>query len=149
MKQRTTFFLKLSVIVISITVLILCVLGFYFVANNPVNPDYSHILYPILIGIYASVIPFYVALYKFFILLSYIDKNKVYSQISVKDLKNIKYCAITIGTLYVVIMPFIILLADKDDAPGAVMIGILPIFASIVISALATVLKQKLQRRIE
>ncbi|WP_027631847.1 DUF2975 domain-containing protein [Clostridium hydrogeniformans] len=149
MKQRTTFFLKLAVIVISITVLTLCVFGIYFLANNPVNPDYRYILYPISIGIYVSVIPFYITLYKFFILLSYIDKKRAYSQISVKALKDIKYCAMAISTLYVVIMPFIILLADKDDAPGAIIIGMLPIFTSIVIAALANVLKQKLQRKIE
>ena len=101
MKQYSTIFLKIAVILIGIPVLALGIFGLPWLANNPVNPDYAHILYPIIIGIYLSAIPFYVALYKAFRLLSYIDKNKAFSQISVKALKNIKYCAITISTLYV------------------------------------------------
>ena len=57
---------------------------------------------------YVSVIPFFVALYQAFKLLSYIDKNQAFSELSVKALKNIKYCAITISILYVVIMPFVL-----------------------------------------
>lgn len=148
MKKRTILFFKLSIIVISITVLTICVSGFYFLANNPVNPDYGYMLYPIIIGMYTSVIPFYIAVYKSFTILSCIDKNKACSELSIKALKSIKYCAITISILYGVVMPFIYLLADKDDAPGAIIIGMLPIFVSIVIAGLATIFKQKLQRRI-
>ncbi|WP_291651123.1 DUF2975 domain-containing protein [Clostridium sp.] len=149
MKQKTTVFFKLAIIFISITVFALCVFGFYFLANNSANPDYAYILYPILIGIYTSVIPFYIALYKSFKLLSYISKNKASSQASVKALITIKYCAITISTLYLLVMPFIILLADKDDAPGAILIGALPILISIIIAVFANGLKKKLQRSIE
>lgn len=149
MKQGTTLFLKLAVILIGIPVLALCILGGYWLTNNPVNPDYAYILYAILMGIYVSAIPFYIALYKAFRLLNYIDKNKAFSQISVKALKNIKYCAITISTLYVVLMPFIYLLAEKDDAPGLIIIGMIPIFASMVISVFAAVLQRLLQEAID
>lgn len=149
MKQRTTVFFKLAIIVISITVFALCVFGFYFLANNSANPNYAYILYPILIGIYTSVIPFYIALYKSFKLLNYISENKISSQASVKALISIKYCALTISTLYLLVMPFIILLADKDDAPGAILIGALPILISIIIAVFANGLKKKLQKSIE
>ncbi|MFC0273502.1 DUF2975 domain-containing protein [Metabacillus herbersteinensis] len=149
MKHGSTLFLKIAVFLIGTPVLALCIFGLSRLANNPVNPDYAHILYPILIGMYVSAIPFYIALYQAFRLLSYIDKNKAFSQISVKALKNIKYCAITISTLYVVMMPFVYLVAEKDDAPGLIIIGMVPIFASMVIVVFAAVLQRLLQEAID
>ncbi|ALC81211.1 MULTISPECIES: DUF2975 domain-containing protein [Bacillus] len=149
MKHGSTLFLKIAVFLIGTPVLALCIYGLPWLANNPVNPDYAHILYPILIGMYVSAIPYYIALYKAFRLLSYIDKNKAFSQISVKALNNIKYCAITISTLYVVMMPFVYLVAEKDDAPGLIIMGMVPIFASMIIAVFAAVLQRLLQEAID
>ncbi len=149
MKQGSTLFLKIAVFLIGTPVLALCIFGIVKVANNPVNPNYAHILYPILIGMYISAIPFYIALYKAFRLLSYIDKNKAFSEISVKALKHIKYCAVTISALYVVMIPFVFLVADLDDAPGLIIVGMVPIFASMVIAVFAAVLQRLLQEAIE
>ena len=107
MKQGSTLFLKLAIIVIGSPVLVLCILGLYWLISNPSNPQYAYILYPIIIGIYVSAIPFYIALYNAFRLLTYIDKSKAFSQSSVKALNNIKYCAITISALYTLLMPFV------------------------------------------
>ncbi|MBO8178744.1 MAG: DUF2975 domain-containing protein [Bacillus sp. (in: Bacteria)] len=148
MKQRSTLFLKIAVFIIGTPVLTLCIFGLPWLANNPVNPDYAHILYPILIIMYVSVIPFFVALYQAFKLLSYIDKNKAFSEISVKALNKIKYCAITISGLYVVGMPFFYILAELDDAPGIILIGLVVIFASMVIAVFAAVLQRLLQEAI-
>lgn len=148
MKQRSTLFLKIAVFIIGTPVLTLCIFGLPWLANNPVNPDYAHILYPILIIMYVSVIPFFLALYQAFKLLSYIDKNKAFSGISVKALNKIKYCAITISGLYVVGMPFFYILAELDDAPGIILIGLVVIFASMVIAVFAAVLQRLLQEAI-
>ena len=149
MKRGTTLFLKIAVFLIGTPVLALCILGLPWLANNPVNPDYAHILYPLLIGMYVSAIPFFVALYQALRLLSYIDKNEAFSELSVNALKNIKYCAITISTFYVVMMPFVYLVAEKDDAPGLIIIGMVPIFASMVIAVFAAVLQRLLQDAID
>jgi hypothetical protein len=148
MKRGSTLFLKMAVFLIGTPVLALCIFGLPWLANNPVNPDYAHILYPILIGMYVSVIPFFVALYQAFKLLSYIDKNQAFSELSVKSLKNIKFCAITISGLYMVIMPFVYLTAELDDAPGLIVIGMVPAFASMVIAVFAAVLQRLLQEAI-
>jgi hypothetical protein len=149
MKPYSTKFLRIAVILIGVPVLALCIFGLTKLVNNPVNSDYAHMLYPILIGIYISAIPFYFALYKAFRLLSYIDHNKAFSQISVDALKSIKYCANTISCIYVVIMPFVYLLAEKDDAPGLIIIGMVPIFAAMVIAVFAAVLQRLLQDAID
>lgn len=149
MKQGTTLFLKLVVILMGLPVLALGIYGLPWLFNNPVNPAYAHILYPIVIGMYVSAIPFYTALYQAFKLLSYIDKNKAFSELSVQALKNIKNCAITISSLYVAILPFVFLLAEKDDAPGAIIIGMVPVFASAVIAVFAAVLQKLLKEAID
>ncbi|USK30716.1 DUF2975 domain-containing protein [Bacillus sp. CMF21] len=149
MKHGSTLFLKIAVFLIGTPVLALCIFGLPWLANNPANPDYAHILYPILIGMYVSAIPFYIALYKAFKLLSYIDKNQAFSELSVKALKKIKFCAMTISGLYVVIMPFVFLVAELDDAPGLIIIGMVPIFASMVIAVFAAVLQRLLKEAID
>jgi hypothetical protein len=137
----STLFLKISVVLMGIPVLALSIFWFPWLVNNPVNPDYATIIYPILIGIYGSVIPFFAALYQAFKLLSYIDKNQAFSNLSVKALKNIKFNALMISGLYVIVMPFVYLVADLDDAPGLIIIGMVPIFASMVIAVFAAVLQ--------
>ncbi|MGG1678420.1 DUF2975 domain-containing protein [Neobacillus sp. NRS-1170] len=149
MKRGSTLFLKTAVFLMGIPVLALCIFGLPWLAKNPINPDYDHILYPILIGVCVSVIPYFVALYQSFKLLSYIDKNLAFSEWTVKALNKIKLCAMTISGLYVVVLPFVYLVADLDDAPGLIIIGMVPIFASIVIAVFSAVLQRLLQVAID
>lgn len=46
-------------------------------------------------------------------------------------------------------MPFVYLIAELDDAPGLIIIGMIPIFASTVIAVFAAVLKKLLQEAID
>ncbi len=144
MKQVTTLFLKLAIIFIGILVLILCI----FLV--PKIGDFAGELYPniaymkslVLIDMYAAAIPFYLALYQAFKLLSYIDKNEAFSELSVKALKNIKYSAITISTLYLLGMPLYYLMAARVDPPSFIPIGLVINFASMVIAVFAAVLQR-------
>lgn len=145
MKRYSTTFLKIAVFLIGIPVLALCIYGAVELVNNPFNPTYALVLYPIVIGIYTSAVPFYFALYKALRLLSFIDNNKAFSQMSVDALKSIKYCANIITVIYVVILPFVYLVAEKDDAPGLIIVGMVPIFAAMVIAVFAAVLQRLLQ----
>lgn len=148
MKQGSTLFLKIAVFLIGAPVLALGIFGVTYLVNNPANPNYAHILYPIVIGMYISVIPFFVALYQAFKLLSYIDKSLAFSDFSVKALQKIKFCAMTMSGVYIVILPFIFLVAELDDAPGLVIVGMVPIFAPMVIAVFAAVLQRLLQEAI-
>ncbi|MED4813876.1 DUF2975 domain-containing protein [Bacillus atrophaeus] len=151
MKRGTTLFLKIAVFLIGIPVLALCIFLVPEIANFAAElyPDIVYIKYLVLINLYASVIPFYFALYQAFKLLSYIDKNKAFSELSVRALKNIKYCAITISILFVMGMPLFYLMAEKDDAPGIILIGLVVIFASMVIAVFAAVLQKLLKEAID
>ncbi|KON69800.1 membrane protein [Peribacillus butanolivorans] len=151
MKRGTTLFLKIAVILIGIPVLALCIFLVPEIAKFAAElyPDMTYIKYLVLIDLYASAIPFYFALYQAFKLLSYIDKNKAFSELSVRALTKIKYCAITISILYVVGLPLFYLIAELDDAPGIILIGLVIIFASMVIAVFAAVLQRLLQEAID
>ncbi|MFD6207064.1 DUF2975 domain-containing protein [Peribacillus sp. NPDC060253] len=151
MKQVSTTFLKIAVILIGMPVLALCIFLVPEIAKFAAElyPDMAYLKYLVLIDLYASAIPFYFALYQAFKLLSYIDKNKAFSELSVRALKTIKNCAITISGLYVVGMPLFYLIAEMDDAPGIILIGLVVIFASMVIAVFAAVLQRLLKEAID
>ena len=149
MKRGSTIFLKVVVFLIGITVLALCIFLLPWIANEAAE-HYAGLVYlPVLIGAYISAIPFFVALYQALKLLGYIDKNKAFSELSVRALKNIKYCAITISIIYAVLIPFVVPIADADDAPGLMVFPVIFIFASIVVAVFAAVLQRLLQDAID
>lgn len=151
MERGTTLFLKGAVIVIGIPVLALCIFLVPEIANFAAElyPDFSIIKYLVFIDLYASAIPFYIALYQAFKLLGYIDKNQAFSERSVQVLKNIKYCAFTISGILVLGMPLFYLMAERDDAPGIIVIGMVLIFAAMVIAVFAAVLQKLLKEAID
>ncbi|UDK97943.1 DUF2975 domain-containing protein [Lysinibacillus sphaericus] len=151
MKIATTLFLKIAVILMAIPVLALCILLIPELGtlSEKLLPAFSSIQYIVSIILYASSIPFYFALYQAFQLLRYIDQNKAFSELSVKSLKKIKYCAIIISSLHVLILPLFYLFAEKDDAPGVIFVGLLVPFASMVIAVFAAVLQRLLQEAVE
>ena len=145
MKQVSTLFLKGVIFLIVIAVMALCIFWLPLVIGSINMGGYD----PILLGLYVTVIPFFMALYQAFMLLGYIDKSEAFSNSSVKALTNIKYCAITICALYTAGMPYIYWVADKDDAPGVVAIGVIIIFASFVISTAAAVFARLFQNAVD
>ena len=149
MKRYSTIFLKIAIFLIGSPVLALCIFGVVKLVTDPINQDYAHILYPLIAGAYVSAIPFYIALYHAFRLLCYIDNNIAFSQLSVNALKSIKRCASAFSIVYVIIMPFVYLVADKDDAPGLVFFGLIPVFVGMVIAVFAAVLQRLLQDAID
>lgn len=151
MKQVSTLFLKIAVVLIGIPILALCVFVVPEIAKYAAEmfPNIAYIKYLVFICLYVTAIPFYFTLYQALKLLSFIDKNKAFSELSVRALKNIKYSAITISILYVLSMPVYYLIAEIDDAPGIILMGLVVIFASMVISVFAAVLQKLLQEAID
>lgn len=144
-KQGSTLFLRGVVLLLGIIVLVTCML----VLPDGITHDEVGYYRPILLGLYVPAIPFFIALYQTLKLLNYIDdKNKAFSEASVDALKNIKYCAIAISTLFTAGMPYIFYAADKDDAPGVIVIGLVIIFASIVVAVFAAMLQKLLKNAI-
>lgn len=58
MERASTLLLKIAVILLGTPALALIIFGLPWLINNPVNPVYAHILYPVIIGLYITIIPF-------------------------------------------------------------------------------------------
>lgn len=149
MNKGTTLFLKITVCLIGIVILAIGIVGLPQLATYTATmfPEFAHLQYPVLIGIYVTMIPFFLALYKAFTLLQYIDYRDAFSDLSVKALKVIKYCAITISIIYVIGSAY--LLSQNAFHPGIALIGCSIIFASIVIAVFAAVLQLLLKNAID
>ena len=144
MKQCSTLFLKSVIYLMGLAVLGLCVI----IAGVSISGNAGMYL-PMLLVMLIAAIPFFIGLYQGLLLLGYIEKGTAFSELSVKAIKNIKYCAFTISVLYAAGMPYIIYVADKDDAPGAVMMGLVFIFAPLVTCVFAAVLEKLLRNAID
>jgi hypothetical protein len=153
MKQGSTLFLKLAVIIMGIPVLAACIFLLPQLAKEAMKhaangATLAYVVFALLFIMYVSAIPYYMALYQALKLLSYIDKNQAFSQFSVTALKKIKKCAITISGLYVVALPFVAIIAEWDDAPGLIIVGMVMVGAPMVIAVFAAVLQRLLQEAI-
>src|SRR3989344_1514970 len=144
MKHGSTLFLKSVMYLIGLAILGLCVilLGVSISGN-------AGMFLPVTLIMLLAALPFFFGLYQGLLLLRYIEKGTAFSQLSVKAIQNIKYCAFAISVLYAAGMPYIIYVADKDDAPGAVMMGLVFIFAPLVTCVFAAVLEKLLRNAID
>jgi hypothetical protein len=148
--KRETFFLKIAVFLMGLPILASCIFVLPQIAAffAELYPKFAYLQYPFLAGLYVTALVFFAALYQTFKLLCYIDKNQAFSELSVTALKTIKYCAMIIGAFYVAFMPLIYLMADADDSPGMIVIGMIIIFGCMVIAVFAAVLQKLLTNAI-
>jgi hypothetical protein len=126
MKRNSTFLLKVVsfVIVIPMVSLFILLLPWVISGLTEVIPVSNYIKYLGFIGLYGAIIPFCFGIYQIIKLFNYI-KNKVSSELYLETLKNIKYSSLTVSFLYVLGMPLLYLMADKDDAPGILLFGLI------------------------
>lgn len=148
-KQVSTIILRLVIFLIGILVLALYIFMVPWMANKAAENYPVYWVYPILIAVCVTAIPFFFALYQTLKLLSHIDRNIAFSELSVKALRIIKYCAVTISILHVACLPFLYFIAEKDDAPGIIILGLIIPFASSVIATFAAVLQKLLKEAID
>ncbi len=149
--KRETIFLKLAVIVLSLPILAACIFLLPFLWREAVESGgwIANSMRPIIGGMYVAAIPFFVALSQSFVLLGLIDRNEAFSYRSVKALRVIKYCALTITAIYMATLPFFYWFAERDDSPGFLVIGFVFVFAAFVIAVFAELLQKLLKRAID
>jgi hypothetical protein len=149
MKKGSTHFLRFATIFLGIIVLALCIaLPSIYTGGSEEFPTASRTLLIIIGILYGTTVPFFFALWQTLKLLRYIDQNRAFSELSVKALQNIKYSAIAITVLYLACAPFLIPIAEGDDAPGLVLMGAVLACFPLVIAVFAAVLQRLLQNAI-
>lgn len=151
MKKSSTIFLQIVIIIIGIVTLGLLLWGPHKEGVNANATSLSQIYFddPFLMLVYVGSIPFFIALYQAFKVLGYTRRDKVFSLVSVKSLRTIRYCAITIIGFVIVEEIFIMLTHGDDDAAGAFMLGLLIIFGSIVVATAAAMFERTLESAVE
>ncbi|MGI8314224.1 DUF2975 domain-containing protein [Halobacillus mangrovi] len=149
MNRGSTNFLRAVVFLIGLTVFLLCIFALPSIASEGSESNYAPFLYAVIIGMYIAAIPFFIALYQALRLLSFIDKNYAFSSSSVEALRNVKFCAVAISIVYMVVLPFFYIIGERDDAPGVILIGMVFIFASLVIAVFTAVLQKLLKNAID
>lgn len=142
-KSRSTLFLKIVVLLFGTAVFALCIFLTYALFKANVG-EYR----PILIGMLGAGIPFFIGIYQTFKLLQYIDQKKAFTIYSVNALNKIKYCGIAISVIYGIGLPYIFIVAERDDAPGVILLGLIFTFAPMLIAVSATIFQKLLQNAI-
>jgi quinol-cytochrome oxidoreductase complex cytochrome b subunit len=149
MKKRKITFLKITIFIIGLIVLSLCIFLLPNLAKDAsvMNPEYAYLEIPVLLGLYLTAIPFFFGLYQSFKILNYIKREDAFSNLPVISLGYIKNCALAILVLYVIGM--ILLAVQNALHPGVALMGIVIIFATLVIAVFAVILQELLRSAIE
>lgn len=151
MKRGSTHFLRLMIFLLGTGVLALCIFALpaMWKGGSAEFPTASKALLAIMVGMYVTAVPFFIALWQTLMLLRYIDQNKAFSDLSVKALRNIKYCAAVIAVLYIGGVPLLLPIAQADDAPGLMVFGAVIACAPIVVAVFAAVLERLLKNALD
>lgn len=151
MKKVSTLFLKAALCFIALATIALCIFALPFIRLGASEnfPMVANALLLIMLGLYATAVPFFIALWQAFKLLTYIDKNTAFSDLSVKAIRNIKRSGIVISALYIAGVPLLFPIADVEDAPGMILIGAAIASIPVVVTVFAAVLEMLLHSAIE
>jgi hypothetical protein len=150
MKRISIIFLQVVIVLIglvSLAILIRLPLS----EGRATNLDlFSIYLDPFILYGYAASIAFFIALYKAFKFLGYIGQNKVFSSISVKTLKSIRYCALVLSILIALAGLYIKLFQNKEDDPaGFLAVCMVTTFVAIVVATSAGIFEKILLNAID
>lgn len=151
MKRNSTIFLQAVIVLIGIGALVLMLWEPHLEGRNAHATVFEvYFKDPFLAYAYIASIPLFVALSRAFKLLGQIGRNKVFSQASVKALRTIKYCAMSLVAFIAGAEAyFFIVQRSKDDIAGGVVIGLIMIFVSVVIATAAAVFEKTLQSAVD
>lgn len=143
-KQSTTF-LRVALYILGGVVFFLCV---FFIPR--VIGSFSFLGYdPVLVLMYIPAIPFYQALYATHRLLLAIDEERVFSKNSVMALAIIKRSGFVIAIFYAFLLPYVFVLADFDNAPGLVLIGVCIVCIAFGVAVFSGVLEKLLATAVD
>ena len=149
MKRGATVFLRAVLVLIGIGVVALLLWEPHLEGRNAHATVFEiYFKDPFLAYAYVASIPFFVGLYQAFRLLGYVERNREFSPSAVRSLRTIRYCAIAIIG-FVAAGEIFIMSSESDDGAGAVVIGIVIIFASIVVATATAVLERALQNAVD
>lgn len=142
MKIRT-FFLKLSLALVTGIVLLF---NIYLFPRFPLHVIQNYFF---IGALYTSALLFYWLVFEAFKILSLVERNLAFSGKCLTAVRNIKLAAGGIGIAYIALLPQFFVVANEEDAPGMVLIGVAVMMLPFIISTFVAVLQHLLQNAIE
>lgn len=153
-KKSLTVFLQVIIILIGLCAMYLLLLEPRLEGVNVGKTTFQiYFNDPFIAYIYLSSIPFFIVLYQAYKLLTYTRHNKLFSQLGVKTLRKIKSYAILFASLIFLADAWLFVkahfLGGQDDPAGALMIGFLVIFISIIVATSAAIFEKFLKKSVK
>ncbi|MDR6550240.1 DUF2975 domain-containing protein [Paenibacillus qinlingensis] len=150
--RGSTTFLKVIIFLAGIAVLAFCIwLPVIAVRDAKAHPDTAYFLIPFLVCAYGFCAAFAVSLFQAYKLLTYIEKNKAISELSLKSLTIIKKCAFAVICLLVIGIVSLRVLAAvtvSDDAAGPTSLCLMAILLTSIFAAIVDVLQKPMKNGI-
>lgn len=145
MKRYSTLILRLAIFIAGAIVLAICSGALWTVIKMDSSSEYYVLSYVLLIGTCSAAAPFFIALYQSFKLLRLIDTHRAFTELSAKALKVITRTAFIEFLMCTIVgLPFLYIVAEKDDAPGLIILGMVISGAAFTLYMLASVLHRLL-----
>ncbi|WP_341323234.1 DUF2975 domain-containing protein [Solibacillus sp. FSL H8-0523] len=142
MNRISSLILKGLLFVLGGIVLLLCVSALPYLAKEAASefPEVAYLHYPILLGLYATAIPFFYAIYETVAMLGIIEKESIASKQLVPGFKRIQYCGILIVLLYCA--GIVLLSVAKALIPMLLLIGIGVLLITAIVISTSAFMKQ-------
>lgn len=151
MKKGATYFLQVIIILFGLGVLAFLVIEPRLEGRN-VGGTFVHTYFtdPFLVYVYVASILFFTVLWQALKLLTLVRKNIVFSAAALSSLRKIKYCAFIFAGAIVAADVYVRMTVKGDDDPaGAIMLGMVVTFISIVMGTVATVFERVIHKGVE
>lgn len=150
MKKTSTIFLQIVIVLFGVIVLGLMLWEPNLEGVNA-HATFFQIYFhdPFLAYVYIMSVPFFVGLYQAFRILGNVGKNKVFTGATLSALRTIKYCAVITACAIVaadVYLKIFIGIPGTDDPAGAIMLGMIATFLSIVVATAAGMFERIVQQ---
>ena len=148
-KRGSSTFLKVIIFLVGMAVFTLCIywMPVQTIKDIKAHPGGDYSIYPLLVCAYGICITFSFTLYQVYKLLTYIERNNAFSELSLTSLKVIKKCAFT-AIFFIVLMIISLKVVSKitgDDAAGPISLSLMCILATSIIIAIVDVLQKPLK----
>lgn len=147
MKKSSVVFFRIVTILIGIGAFAFMLLEPHFEGRNAHATLYQIYFNDLFLACaYVASIPFFVAVYQAFKLFGYLGHHNEFLLQSVRALRTIRYCMISLICFFVAAEAYLFIVRPDDDIAGGVFMGLLMIIV-FSIGATATVVFEKTLRR--
>ncbi len=138
MKKTSTYFLQTVVVIKALIIVILCIFALpHFVEGLtyefPEIENMKSLASLFVVGLYGVSATSLFMIYYIVKIFGYVRANTFFSDASLKALKNIKDSSISLLIFFILCAPVFYAIAQRTDAPGVGVFGIMPIVYAVVL----------------